>query len=871
MPLEEYRTKRDFAKTPEPAGAGSAGSVGLLYVVQKHAASRLHWDFRIELDGVLLSWAVPKGPSLDIADKRLAMHVEDHPVEYGSFEGTIPKGEYGGGTVMLWDRGTWQPDHGDPRAHLEQGHLKFYLFGERLRGRWMLVKTKGYGGKGDSWLLFKERDEEARPKSEFDAVKEWTTSVATGRTMEQISLDADAVYSSTDLPPKAADAEVQPPLFRPPMPDLAAIPGAVEAPIPKHIDVELATLVKSVPEGDGWMHEVKYDGYRILGRVEGGKVRLVSRNDKDWTDKFSVVAEQIAGLGVEDVLLDGEVVVVKPDGASDFQALQNYVKRHQQATLQYCVFDLLYVNGYDLRGCRLGDRKDILRALVPPDSTVIRYTDHIEGHGDVFFDRACEYALEGVVSKRRESTYRSGRGRDWLKSKCLQRQEFVVVGYTDPGGSRAGFGALAIGVHEPAGLRYVGRVGTGFTERTLADLYAELKPLLTDKPPVMNPPSGAEEHGLHWVEPTLVAEVAFAEWTAEGALRHPSFLGMRVDKPAEQVVLETPAEMAGDSAADPAGSQTAPPTRRGKPEEITRVAGVVLTNPNRVFWPEIGFTKLDLVRFYEQAADRILPHVADRPLSLVRCPNGYTGECFYQKHVENFPSAVLTVEIQEGDGGATVHYPWIDSLSGLVGLAQMGVLEIHPWGARRDNPDKPDRLVFDLDPDPALPWSQVAATALLLRSELGRLGLRSWLKTTGGKGLHVVVPITRRTSWPDARSFARAFVDSIVRIEPRMFTSNMRKGQRDGRIFIDYLRNSRGATAVAPYSTRAREWAPVSMPMAWEELEQTAERPVFTVANVADRLHAVPDPWADIASARQSITGEVRKRLVMPNVAEAPE
>ena len=617
------------------------------------------------------------------------------------------------------------------------------------------------------------------------------------------------------------------------------------------------------------MHEVKYDGYRILGTVDGGQVRLVSRNDKDWTDKFSLVAEQIAGLGVESAVLDGEVVVVKPDGTSDFQALQNYVKRHQQATLQYCAFDLLYLNGFDLRGCRLEDRKEVLRALVPADSPVMRYTDHIDGHGDVFFDRACEYSLEGVVSKKRGSTYRSGRGRDWVKSKCLQRQEFVVVGYTDPGGSRSGFGALALGVNDPAGLRYVGRVGTGFTERTLADLYAELTPLLTDEPPVMNPPSGAEAQGLHWVEPSLVAEVAFAEWTAEGALRHPSFLGLRVDKPAEEVVLETPSEMATDAADHAgAGSETAQPARNAKAEETVRVAGVVLTNPGRVFWPEIGFTKLDLVRFYEQVADRILPHVANRPLSLVRCPNGYTGECFYQKHVENFPSAVLTVGITEGDGGATVPYPWIDSLSGLVGLAQMGVLEIHPWGARRDNPDRPDRLVFDLDPDPALPWGQVAATALLLRSELGRLGLESWLKTTGGKGLHVVVPIDRRTDWPDARAFARAFVDSIVRIEPRMFTANMRKGQRDGRIFIDYLRNSRGATAVAPYSTRAREWAPVSMPMTWEELEQTSERPVFTVANAVERLGDFPDPWVDIASVRQSITKQVRERVGLEGAGE---
>ena len=863
MPLEEYRTKRDFAKTPEPAGSTSAESGELLYVIQKHAATRLHWDLRLELDGVLLSWAIPRGPSLDTADKRLAVHVEDHPVEYGSFEGIIPKGEYGGGTVMLWDRGTWQPDHGDPRAHLEQGHLKFYLFGERLRGRWMLVKTKGYGGRGDSWLLFKERDDEARPRAEFDAVKEWTTSVATGRSMEQIALDADAVYSSTDLSAKSAPGTSA--QRRLALPDLATIPGAVKAAMPQHVDVELATLVKGVPEGDGWLHEVKYDGYRILGRLEDGHVRLVSRNGKEWTERFALVAEEIAGLPAQSALLDGEVVVVDSDGTSDFQALQNYVKRHQEGALQYCAFDLLYLNGFDLRGCQLEDRKEVLRALVGGDSPVIRYTDHIESHGDIFFDRACEYSLEGVVSKRRGSVYRSGRGRDWLKAKCLQRQEFVIVGYTDPGGSRSGFGALAVGVNDPAGLRYVGRVGTGFTERTLSDLYGELKPLERDEPPVMNPPTGEWGRGVHWVEPKLVGEVSFAEWTAEGALRHPSFLGLRVDKAADDVVLETPAEIVTDTAETGEDTGAKKRAAKGKDKKNVRVAGVVLTNPTRVFWPEIGFTKLDLVRYYEQVADRLLPHVADRPLSLVRCPNGYKGECFYQKHAQNFPAAVLTVGIPEGDAGEITPYAWVDSLSGVVGLAQMGVLEIHPWGARRDNPDKPDRLVFDLDPDPALPWSQIAATALLLRSELSRLGLESWLKTTGGKGLHVVVPITRRTSWAEARTFARAFVDSIVQIEPRMFTSNMRKGQRDGKIFIDYLRNARGATAVAPYSTRAREWAPVSVPLAWEELDHTTERPVFTVANIAERLGAFPDPWVDIGTTHQSITRAIEKRLGVAN------
>ncbi len=846
-PLEEYRHKRDFGKTPEPTGEEPMPHEGLLYVIQKHAASRLHWDFRIELGGVLLSWAVPKGPSLDTADKRLAMHVEDHPLEYGTFEGVIPKGEYGGGTVMLWDLGTWVPDHGDPAEHLAQGHLKFYLYGERLRGKWMLVRTKGYGGNRDSWLLFKERDEEVRPRSEFDATKEWMTSVSTGRTMEQIAADIDAVWHSASHPA---------------LPDLAQVPGAELAAMPSRLDVELATLVKQVPEGDQWIHEVKFDGYRILARLHAGEVRLISRNGIDWTERFSAVAEALKRLEIDSAVLDGEMVVQRADGTTDFQALQNYVKRGRAATLEYFAFDLLYLDGYDLRRCTLEHRKELLRAVVPERDPILHYTDHIDGHGDVFYARACEYSLEGVVSKRRGSTYRSGRGHDWLKSKCLLEQEFVVVAFTDPGGSRSKFGALGVAANTEKGLTYVGRVGTGFTEASLEDLYAQLQPLERDAPPVVNPPKGVEAKGIHWVEPRLVVEVAFAEFTEDGSLRHPSFSGLREDKAADEIVIESPAETPSASEADavataskPAGGGAAQATEADQ----ATVAGVQLTNPDRVLWPDVPFTKLGLARYYEQVAERMLPHIAGRPLSLVRCPQGYTGECFYQKHVENFPKSVDTVRIAE-PGAEKLPYAVVHDLGGIVGLAQMGVLEMHPWGSREDEIEKPDRIVFDLDPDTDLPWSQLAATAMLLRSELQRLGLDSWVKSTGGKGLHVVLPVTRRLEWGPAKDFARAFVDSIVAIEPRMFTANMRKAERTGKIFIDYLRNSRGATAIAPFSTRARPGAPISVPLSWEELAEMPERPEFTVLNVGPRL-AMPDPWADIGSARQSITKGVRARL----------
>ena len=643
--------------------------------------------------------------------------------------------------------------------------------------------------------------------------------------------------------------------------------------MPKHIDVELATLVKQVPEGERWLHEVKFDGYRIVGRIHAGQVRLISRNDNDWTDRFSGVADALKQLDVESAVLDGEVVVQRADGTTDFQALQNYVKRGKAAPLEYFAFDLLYLNGYDLRRCKLENRKELLFAVVPERDPAIHYTDHIEGHGDVFFSRACEYSLEGVVSKRRESTYRSGRGKDWLKSKCVLEQEFVVVAYTDPGGSRSRFGALGVAVNTDDGLKYLGRVGTGFTEASLDDIYAQLQPLVRTEAPVYNPPKGAEGKGIHWVEPKLVAEVSFSEFTEEGSLRHPSFMGLREDKSADAIVLEEPSESPGGDAAPTAtagdtkargGNKAAGDTKpQHKPatEDIERVtvAGVALTNPGRVLWPDVPLTKLGLARYYEQVAERMLPHVMARPLSLVRCPQGYTGECFYQKHIENFPPSVHAVLVDEPNLG-TRPYGVVHDVAGIVGLAQMGVLEMHPWGSREDELEKPDRIVFDLDPDTDLPWSQLTATALLLRSELGRLGLDSWVKSTGGKGLHVVVPVTRRLEWGPVKDFARAFVDSIVRIEPRMFTANMSKSKRSGKIFIDYLRNSRGATAVAPFSTRARPGAPVAVPLGWEELEGMKERPEFSVTNVKPRLE-MADPWADMAKSRQSITKAARQRL----------
>jgi bifunctional non-homologous end joining protein LigD len=844
VPLEAYRRKRDFTVTPEPPGEAADGPTtatpaqpaeeshtGGLYVIQKHASSRLHWDFRIELGGTLLSWAVPKGPSFDTAEKRLAVHVEDHPVEYGEFEGTIPKGEYGGGTVMLWDRGTWEPFEPDPEKHLAEGHLKMVLHGERLRGRWVIVRTRGYGS-GESWLLIKEHDGSERPHAEFDATAEWTASVSTGRTMDEIASGGGPAGPGS--PTSTAEPS--------PAPAVAAVPGAARGPMPHEMSVELATLVDGVPEGDSWTHEVKWDGYRIVAFVTDESVRLVSRNGKDWTDRFPEIAEAIASLAIAPAVLDGEVVSLQPDGRSDFGSLQYIARGGDRASLHYQVFDVTYAVGFDLRGVTLEERRRVLASLVPPGGKGrVRNSVHLIGDGADFYASACEARLEGVLSKRLDSTYREGRHRDWVKAKCIARQEFAVVGWTDPAASRTGFGALVLGVPDASGLRMAGRVGTGFSEAAISDLRARLDALAADVPAVVDPPRGAGARGIHWVHPELVAEVAFAEWTGEGHLRHPSFVGLRDDK----AIAEVRAETSG-----PAGRTSAPGPV---------VASVRLTNPDRLLWPEVPFTKLQLARYWEAVAPYALPHIVGRPLSLFRCPDGHTGECFFQKVIEHFPPGVGTVPIYVPSEDVVKPYGRIEDVGGLIGLAQMDVLEIHTWGSRADDPDKPDRLVLDIDPDTDLPFQQVAATALLLRSELASLGLRAWLKTTGGKGLHVVVPLTRRHSWSEVHDFSKAFVESVVALEPRVFAATMSKADRGGRIYLDYVRNNRGATAVAPYSTRARPFVPIE----WEELEAAKEMPAFPAADVMARL-AKPgfaDPWADMGGARQSITAAMRHRL----------
>ena len=866
MGLELYRKKRNFKTTPEPAGRVARRRVReLSFVIQKHAASHLHYDFRLELNGVLLSWAVPKGPSLDPADKRLAMHVEDHPLEYGAFEGVIPPKQYGSGTVLLWDRGHWTPD-GDAEAGYKKGKLKFALHGEKLRGGWVLVKSHGgkYGG-DKSWLLIKERDEYARTGIDAHVVDTEPDSVASGRDMEAIAADPDRVWhSNKSIAENVRSGRVKKKKINL---ALAKVKGARKAPLPAQLQAQLALLVDAPPAGDGYLHEIKFDGYRMLCRVNGGKCTMQSRNGKDWTAAFRSVADAVARLPVTSAWVDGEVIVNDANGRSSFQALQNALSEGSGSPPLYYAFDLPYADGYDLRDVPLAQRKALLRKVVA-EGPVVRYSDHVEGNGPGFFDEACRLGLEGIISKRADSRYQATRGRDWQKVKCGLRQEFVIGGYTDPQGARSGFGALLLGVYEGKDLRYCGKVGTGFGDKLLQSLIKELRKRAVDKSPFVNPPTGAEGRRAHWVKPELVGEVSFTEWTRDGTLRHPSFEGLREDKPARDIVREQPAQ--ADSAATQKGAAKTPKansrpasTGRGDAASATghRVAGVAISNGDKVLYPEDGITKRTLARYYEAIGELMLPHVAGRPLTLVRCPNGWDKHCFYQKHAKESVSEFIDrIDIRED--GSEQPYMVANSVSALVALLQMGVLEIHPWGSRAPKLSHPDRLVFDFDPDEALGWDRVVDAVKVLRKLLETLGLEGFLKTTGGKGLHVVVPIAPTRDWVQAKAFCKAVAELLVRTFPDRFTSNLKKSTRTGRIFVDYLRNAENATAIAPYSLRAKAHAPVAMPIGWDQLKQDLRFAHFNVNNVPALVRKRRrDPWAALPDVRQELTDAMLRQM----------
>jgi bifunctional non-homologous end joining protein LigD len=810
--LERYRAKRDFGRTPEPRGAAAAaaGHAALQYVVQKHDARRLHYDLRLEHDGVLKSWAVPKEPSLNPKDRRLAVQVEDHPLDYGGFEGEIPEGEYGAGSVVIWDRGSWQP-LGDPDEGLRDGKLDFELDGERLKGRFTLVRmaerTRRKSGK-DNWLLIKRHDR---------------------RRAERAST-AKRPARRTALDPSRAS-------------------GARRGALPKKPSPQLATAVTRLPEGPGWLFEPKLDGYRVLCRIEDGSVTLLTRRGNDWTDRFARIAAAARELPCRAALIDGEAVVFDSRGLSSFQRLQNALSAGADSPITLVAFDLLHLDGWDLTRVPLVERKALLEKLLDGAPQAIRYGEHFDEDGKKFFTAACKLGLEGVVAKRAADPYRATRTRSWLKIKCAKREEFVVVGFTDPAGSRTGFGALLVATRERAGapLRYAGKVGTGFDERTLRALHARLTALETKTPPVEKSSTRGAARGVHWVEPKLVAEIGYSEWTGDGRLRHPVYFGLREDKTAAEVTRERAAPPLAAAQDEPGNGQRGEPRNETKPKPRVR-----LTHPDKVLFPDPGITKRELADYWAAVADVALPLLARRPLTLYRCPDGYAAQCFYQKHVgAGVPAAVPRVAIRDGEDP----YAMVEDVASLQALAQIGVLEVHVWGSRAEHLDQPDIVIFDLDPAENVPWSEVAWAALAAKERLEGLGLVAFAKLTGGKGVHVVVPVKPGPTWPAVKKFARAFVLEMVRDEPQRFVASMSKTKRVGKIFIDYLRNDAEATAIGPYSPRARPGAPVALPIEWDELAPDARTPPkFGLREVPKLIRTRKrDPWQDFEAARRAL------------------
>jgi bifunctional non-homologous end joining protein LigD len=818
LDIETYNKKRDFSKTKEPKGRILKGK-GDSFVVQKHDASRLHWDFRLELDGVLKSWAVPKGPSLDPDDKRLAMRTEDHPLDYGTFEGTIPKGEYGGGTVMLWDQGRWIPEEGkDPSKTIEEGHLHFALEGERMRGEWVMFRLKPRPGeKAEPWMLKKVTDDFAKPEEGDALVEECVTSVTTGRTMAEIAAGTD-VWRSNRGGQKGGRAKrkanVGPPKFQAP---------------------QLATLVDEVPTGSGWLHEYKYDGYRLLLATAGGAATAYTRKGNDWSDKFRGIVKAASDLPAG-CLIDGEAVAIGPNGKPSFQLLQASLKGGK-ADLAFYAFDLLVDRGEDITRLPNIERKERLAALLKAASHPILYGDHVIGKGEALFDAICAEGGEGIISKKANAPYSGARGRNWLKVKCVQRQEFIIVGWQDSD-KRRGFRSLHLAVRDGGKLTYAGKVGTGFNTKMIEEMSETMRPLEVDDPPLDVPRSA--RRGSHWLEPKLIGEAAFTEFTADGILRHPSFIALRDDKSAQEVVREVPRHLK---------------TSENKGERPTPEAlGVKISNRDRIIYDADKLTKGQLADYYAAVAPLMLVDSAKRPISLVRCPQGRSKKCFFQKHdAGSFGRAVKHVPVKEKKGG-TEDYLYIEDAEGLLTLVQMGTIEVHGWGSRVKPLEKPDRLVFDLDPDVGLDFGDVRSAAVRLKALLADLGLVSFPMVTGGKGLHVVAPLDASADWPKVSDFAERFARAIAEAEPERFTANIRKVQRKGRIFLDYLRNQRGATAIMPYSARARDGAPVAAPIAWDELDEITGGNAFTILD-ADKLieRASSPPLAGWGQAKQKL------------------
>ena len=901
MALEKYRQKRKFDVTAEPRG-GKIKRGGNAFVIQKHAASRLHYDLRLEMDGVMKSWAVTRGPSLVPGEKRLAVHVEDHPIEYNDFEGIIPQGQYGGGTVMIWDRGQWIPD-GDPHRGYAKGSLDFTLDGHKLKGRWHLVRMrKRPGERQEPWLLIKSKDEAARGPNDPDILEEKDRSVVSRRTIEGIAKANDAVWQSNrplgdnvktlKAAPKKKTASARPresgdpgarktkeldsrlrgnerskrktPSKAKSRAQLARTDVLREKPkraakgstLPAFIPPQLATLHDKAPNDRSYVHEAKFDGYRLQARIDHGKVKLLTRKALDWTHKFKPVADALSELDAETAIVDGEVVV-EENGVSDFSALQDALK-HNKATFVYYAFDLLHLDGQDLTGKPLLERKAALKDLLEGADLngIVHYSDHFEISGAEMLDHACQLNLEGVISKRRDAPYRSGRSDDWIKSKCQQNQEFVIVGYKDATHLKGAVGALVLGYYEKGTLKYAGRSGTGYTMETARELWKKLQPLRRDTPAFGKLPD--EERGRKgiWVEPKLVAEVNFRGWTAQNHIRHTAFKGLREDKSTSEVVRERPMPTAKPKTAGrakPAKAKSPQPKSAATRKSAAKSADegpVKFTHPDRIYWTDVEITKAQLAGYYTSVWDYMAPHVVNRPMALVRCPEGVGGQCFFQKHAAAGLISERIRRIRDEKGEELIY---IEDLDGLLTLVQAGVLEIHVWGSNVDDIEHCNRIVFDLDPGEGMPWAGVNKAARELRERLADLKLKSFVKTTGGKGLHVVLPIDG-SPWDEAKDFAHAMVLAMAADSPDSYVTKMTKSIRGGKIFLDYLRNGRGATAIVAYSTRARAGATVSVPVSWEELGPKLAPNKFTVLNIGKRLASLKkDPWADIGKVKQRL------------------
>lgn len=777
--LKEYNRKRDFSKTKEPAGKiATKKSKKLAFVVQEHHASHLHWDLRLELEAVLKSWAVPKGPSMDPKDKRLAVQTEDHPMKYKNFHGTIPKGEYGGGEMMIWDKGWWEPleETGDPVDALEKGHIKFNLHGKKLSGSFVLVRTK-WGGKKNNWLLIKHKE------------------------------DTKVVHLK-----KKAD------------------------PWPDFIQPQLARLVTDPPPENGnWVHEMKFDGYRMQAHVKNGIGSFYTRNALDWSNNFPHLMESLAGLNIENAIFDGELVALDEKGKTHFQKLQGSLKSKNDNGLMYYIFDLLYLDGKDLRELPLLERKKLLKEVLKKSPKNLAISEHFETSGADFFAVSCEQELEGMISKQADAPYQSGRNDLWVKVKCTHRQEFVIGGWTDPQGGRTGIGALLLGVYEGNELRYAGRVGTGFDTATLKSLYKTLKPLeRKDSPFDLKTPKG-KNADTHWVEPEKVCEVSFAQWTSEGTLRHPVFHGTREDKPAKDI-----------------GMEKEKPTKKIA-KKIKSTRKFTISSPEKILFRKEGKTKKDVAEYYQAVAKTMLPYMEDRPLSLVRCPTGSEGTCFFQKHFTgNVPDAFHTFPVKEDDGEGI--YVSVNSPAGIMEFVQLNAFEIHAWNTHKDDYMHPDQIVMDFDPGPGVPWKEVVEAAFELKGILDDLDLKSFVKLTGGKGIHVHIPILPLYDWDQIKAFAQSLAHELITMNPKKYVANMSKKLRTKKIFVDYLRNGYGATAVVPYSLRARELSTVALPLEWEELKKVKDPQEFTMDKALKKIKSRKrDPWSGMMKLKQRI------------------